>query len=342
MLSIKDLIVLNRNLYFYTRSGYSIEKTLYIISDMKNISSKIKKNCQYILKRLISGKSIYVSFEESRAIPDYMLHLLKVGEETGNLSEIFYNLLNYYEEKSKKLKEIVNMLTYPCILFFTTIVLFFIMIFYLVPLINESLISISSSTSQSPLDRLLCINVFMKNNWIIITIASVVSIFSLLGCILKKNRLYYMILNKVFIVKNLYYKIFYINFFKSLGMLVESGITLISSIDIIILLERDPYIKLSLEKLKNRMINGKGFYNSLQEISVFSRESLNIVKMGEETGTLDESLKNITYLEEENFKVFLGRILNVLHPCIIIILGIFILKIICALLIPLMDAMGGI
>ena len=342
MLNLKELIILNRNLYFYTRSGYSIEKTLYILSDMKNISNKIKKNSQNILKKLISGKSIYVSFKDSNAVPEYMLHLLKVGEETGNLSKIFAQLLDYYEEKSKKLKEIVNMLTYPCIILFTTIGLFFMMIFYFVPLMSEALSSISSNSQSHPLNKLLWINIFIRRYWMVITLISITIILILSVCILKKNKVYYFILNKFFIIKKVYYKTFCINFFKSLNMLVESGVTLINSIDIIILLEKDPYIKLLLNNVKITLLKGKNFYTSLQGIRVFSNESLNIVKMGEETGTLEESLKNITYLEEQKFKVFIERFFSALHPCIIIILGAFILKILYSILVPLMDAMGGI
>src|SRR3712207_2750201 len=161
MSKYRNLIFLNRNLYFYLKSGYSIEKALLMLIDQRKRKSKINKILNNILKALYSGKSIYDSFKNVNKFEDYMLYLIKIGEESGTLAESFKKIYEYYEEKEKQEKKIIELISYPMLVIFFSMVLFYILIMYFVPLIYGVLQEVEGSKLNG-LKHLLNINLFLR------------------------------------------------------------------------------------------------------------------------------------------------------------------------------------
>lgn len=341
MSKYRNLIFLNRNLYFYLKSGYSIEKALLMLIEQRKRKGKINKILNNILKALYGGKSIYDSFKKVNKFEDYMLYIIKIGEESGTLAESFKKIYEYYEQKEKQEKKIIELISYPILVLFFSMVLFYILIMYFVPLIYGVLQEIEGS-KLSGLKHLLNINLFLKQYGIYIFCILIVLVTGIIFCMYKKNLIFYFILNKVFIIKQLYLKRFSINFFYSLSLLIKSGFNLINALDIIYEIEKDPFIK---EKLKICILNlkgGKSLSYALKQMSIFNYYNLNLVTVGEDTGFLEENFQHIYFFEKQKFNDGCNKFLKVLQPTIIILLGIVVFNVIYSGIVPIIDSIGGI
>lgn len=337
-LSYKELEILNRTLYFYSKSGYSFEKSLIVIKGKIGFSHNIKFVLKNILRDINNGKSIYTSFANTKKIPNYMLNIIKVGEETGGLQKSFKELWNYYSWRRKSKKELIDNISYPISILILSIALFLVIILYFIPEIYALMENIGEKDSYK-INRMMSINRMLTNYGVFIVsgISVLVIIFT---WFLSSNKKYlYLILSKVPIIKKLYLKSFNINFFNSLYVILSNGISLTKGIEILISAEKNYLIRKRLICAMTEIENGCSLFKSLKNTKLFSEEDLGFIITAEESGELEISFKTIATLKEEELKSNINIVLKCIQPIMIISLGFMIFNIIYSSVIPIIDMM---
>ena len=122
-----DLSRFSYSMYSMLRGGIDFVDALYLSKNLVRLKSlrDFFESCIYEIKQ---GKSIYEAFSRSAILPEIFYHMLRVGEETGSLKEIFFELYNIYDEKFKTtVKRLITLLE-PIIITLTGIIVGFIVI----------------------------------------------------------------------------------------------------------------------------------------------------------------------------------------------------------------------
>lgn len=339
--SYKDLAIFCKQLSEILKSGINLSKGLDILACQK-LNPQISSSLETAREDVEKGKYLSESLEKlSNIYPTFMIDMIKIGEQSGNMEKVLFNLYEYYWNEYSVCRKIRSLLIYPIIVLFTTAVITLGIITKIIPLFINNLIT---NNIQIPDDvkRIIQINKFISSKESkILTV-----FFSMLLIIFKSKGYYKKIFNtiKFFIpgLKSFYEDIYEMRFAKNLSLLISSGVTILTALDIIQNSSENPYYK---EKIRNLIINikeGMSLSKALEKSKLFKEFSISMIVVGEESGNIDQMLNNVAEIHEENLKSIINKISSLIEPVTTIVLSIIITFIIIKFIFPIMHLIDSV
>ena len=110
-------------------------------------------------------------------------------------------------------------------------------------------------------------------------------------------------------------------FSRTLGTLLQSGVSILPALHLVEEVAQNRMISNSISHAREKLREGKGMSRALEESMVFPPLALHMISVGEETGRLDEMLIKVAETYEENVRNTVKRIVSLLEPLIIVIMG---------------------
>ncbi len=289
---------------------------------------------------LIKGFSLAVSFERTKVFPWQVVSVLKVGEKSGNLEQVFTDLSLYYSREADFLRSLKNAVVYPLIVFSMLIAVMFYVSFKVIPHL-EALLPVKGSAYFST-RLLLFLSHFLKDFWFACLLLPLGLVFIYLR--LKKTSTEHF--------ADFYYRIPAIGsvakdaslsaLFSSLAVLERNGISIIDSLSLIKETISYKFLANKVEKLKDYITSGLSFSQALKKDAFFPKEVYAAVKKGEEIGLLGDYLEGLSkyYFDKVTRRVRI--ILSFVQPALLIFCAIVLLFIISAFIVPVYSNLSSI
>jgi type IV pilus assembly protein PilC len=334
----KDLALLCKQLAQILKCGINISEGLKILYNEK-LNFVIRNALYSINSDVQKGKSIFKSFGKFPDVfPKFMLQLIYIGEQSGNLEQVFEELSEYYAKQYALNKKIGSMLMYPLVVLITIIIFTTLIIMKIVPEFSKTLIDFGQEIPNSIKKLLFLSNLFNTTHYKLFLVLSIciAYYFVIKGY---HRKLFYRIKYKLPIIRRIFLEINQIQFARNLKLLINSGITLIASLEAIRDSEANSYIKDILDRVIDNIKSGEKLSTSLYSSKIFKDMFTSMVAIGEDTGSLEEMLNNIADMYESNVDETILRITKLIEPIIIISLAIIIIIIILNLILPLFNTM---
>lgn len=332
----EDIINLFTEFKMFVKNGYSFFKILEIAEEIPNLKIYIEK----MRESLKQGKSVYEMFKNSGiTLSNTEFMIIKSGEESGNLYKTFETLEERIREREKTKKEIKKIMIYPAVVIFTVIFTMLFLGLFILPNFIKII-----ETSERALPLITKIIIWFAENFLYILFILTTLFFTAVFMLKKQNsreKLFQKFL-KIPAVKELFNKIFISNFTETLAVLVDSGITIIESINLIKSEMKYKYFSEKLENAERDLKKGNTLYFAFKNMKIFSRTDIELLKAGEEAGELVEVLLLISERAKENLKQKKETGIKLLEPCLIIIIGIIIGFVFLGIYIPVFQMMDGI
>ena len=338
----KDLISICKRMSILLKSGTEITKILKILNSSQ--SNKNKKIISKININIQNGNSITKSFEETKTFTDFFINMIKVGEVTGTLDQIMEDLSQYYSKESQIKKKIVNSLTYPIIIIITLLASMLFMLIFVMPNfeslyemnnvelvgITHNIMNLSKLVREEPLKLIVGVSTFILLVTIICTLKT--KNISKIKAIIKIKTPY---IGKVMLM------ILTTRMCRSLEILIKSGVNIIDAIDISAKVVDNILIKEKLETTKDSIQKGNDISIAMEKANIFPKTFITMIEIGEESGSLDYTLKitNDFYTEELNSS--LEQMTKMIEPILTIIIGLIIGIFIIAMVIPMYDVINN-
>ena len=334
----EQLSLIAGNLAEIYKDGISISNGLELVIDTTN--NKIYKNSLYgVLENIKNGKSLSESFKEnSNLYPAFFTGIISIGENSGQLYMVLKGVSSYYEKLLFVKGEIINALIYPFILITLLGVLFLILVNVIIPNFYE----IYNSMNILPPKYFIFLHEFhlnMIDNPIIMT----TSILSW-GVIIPMIVLKY-ILNKVnldkFIKLNVvksFAEYIMVSFF---SIIINSGINISKGLEYCECGVEYNYLRRKIRNINNDIGNGMTLYESLENTGLFSKYTLAIIKIREETGTVGEGFYKISNSLESKMQKRIKRNLTFIQPILVITMGALIGGFIGMFILPMFDTLNS-
>ncbi|MBI4692155.1 MAG: type II secretion system F family protein [Candidatus Terrybacteria bacterium] len=337
-----DRILLVRNLSATIRAGLNILESLDIlIADAtKNIMKKILGQAKFNLQKGQPLSATFVQFK--KYFPPVFVGLIKAGEASGRLDESLDELSRYLIKEYNLKKKIKSALAYPVILLIGSIgVIAMLLLFVLprlaksfqmskveLPFITKILISISKIFTFSPL----------------LDLAAVVGLIWFFLYFRKTSlgrRFFLKALLRIPVARDLVKKVALVRFSRTFGGLLASGITVIEALDISAeAVSNETYKKIILdsrEQVKAGIPLSRIFKNYPD---FFPHLLLNMMNVGERTGTLEHILKTFSDFYEEEVDNILKDLTTFLEPILLLFMGLVIGTIALSILLPIYNLVG--
>lgn len=331
----KDISIFCREMYFSLTSGISIVQSLEIVKEQ--IENKKLKNILYnVFDDIKRGRMLSDAFKQYDDLPNLFIYMLQVGEETGRLDEVMGNLADYYNNQYKQEKKIKNALIYPKFLLYFSLIVVSILVAFVVPIFVQNLLS-ANEVLPVPTKIVIWISSFIKNKWMyIIAFLIVISILKIF--ILNKNKKYVyfkdrFIVNSKFI-RTISMQIFTSRFARTFSILFGGGVNVTRCIEICADVIGNEFIKSRLLQSKEFISNGSSIAEGLGMENTFPKMLIQSIRVGEESGTVEEILKKASEFYDSEANFALEKLSNLVEPIMIILLAFLVGFVVISLVLP--------
>ncbi len=318
----KELAFNCRQLAAMLTSGLTLVKALDILSK-EQPNDAAKAVWQNVYENVQKGESFSSSLEAYKGVfPDFLISMVAAGESSGSLDVIMQRMSDHYAKENKMNNTIKGAMTYPLVLLVLCIVIVIGMFTFIMPTF--------AGLFESPDDMPALTRVMMGfsdslvNFWFIYLGVIVALVFTAIYLLkIPSTRLKW----DKFIIKGpgfgpLVVKVYTARFSRTLASLYSSGIPMVECLQRSSSILGNRYISQCFENVIDEVKQGETLSASIQRTEIFDSMFCSIIYVGEEAGALDTILTKTSDYYDEEADSAIGRLVGMLEPLMIIIMGI--------------------
>ena len=332
---LKDIAIFCRQFYVMLDSGLSIGKALNILIEQGE-KPKIREALIGVNGDLKRGETLASSMRKRKDVfPNLLTSMIDAGERSGNLDIILKRMAEYYEKETKIRGKIKSAMIYPIVLGVVAIIAITFILTFVMPtfvqMFEENNVDLPMSTKM-----VLGTSKMLGKYGIIIFLILVTAII-LLGKYLKSEEGQYKlsIINlKIPVIKKLTQKIIVSRFTRTMGIVSSSGMSLVTSLEIVSSVVGNKIAEKELLKVKEKVLKGEGLGDSIMKIKIFPPMLASMVKVGEEAGSLDSILDKTADFYDDELEREIQTATALIEPAMIVVMGIIIGFLLISILTP--------
>lgn len=342
-ISQEEFLAFNQELAALLRAGLPLLQALDLMlermenADLQSILIEIRD-------RVESGEELSEAFESyGDTFPALYPATLKAGEKSGELEQVIRRFIRYLRLVIDARKRTISALVYPAVLIGLSLVMLIVLAIYVVP--NFSKFYSDLNAELPGITRFtLVISFWLRDNFTWLAIALVAGAFALRSfsqtekgrVALDRLRLKIPALGPIFHFFALS------EFCRSLATLLAGGIPLVTASETAVGAISNAHVAGAIEPAIDRVREGEAFYHALEETEVFPYLALNMIKVGETTGSLDEMLSSVSDYFDEKVETRMQRLLSLVEPIMLIVMGAIVALILVSIYLPMFGAFAQI
>lgn len=285
------------------------------------------------------GVSLEDSFNKHKSIyPDFYIKNIAFGEKCGRLNDVLLEVEKIYTKQDYILKKVISSSIYPIFLVISMLLLIIALVLFGIPIFYNIYESMGSEIPSVCL-KLYTLGAWIKENTIVFilgTISYLILCPYLVIKLIDKNKVKYYISQK-FIFRYFTEYMFLLH----LNLSFKSGIPLIESLNLCSNNITSSVIKTTFKEILTRIYGGYTLYDSIEDNKFLSKHTKVFIKIGEESGSLEERLEFACKHVENYLMSSLDSYMKALQPISIIFMGIFIAFFLFYIVLPLFSSLYG-
>ncbi len=326
--------------YILLSSGLDFRSALEIIVT-EQTNQKDKKIFTDLYDKVVHGSSLSEVMQESGKFTEHDYYSMQIGEETGRIDEVLFDLRTYYNRNIKQRRQLVSVFSYPILVLITAFAAVFFMLNVMVPKFQE--IFNRSNTELPTLTKTIVrLSRFSSDNagiFLLIIIAIVIFLYAI-----RKKEIYKRISSKLLLHLPFFGKIIRMSvqqkLFQMLALLIGSKLTLSHAVQLVQKMTTFYPMQIALDKIEQGILRGKSLHESMSECPVFDKRAISLVKVAEEVNKLEDIFQTLSDQYSEQTEHTLGILGTLLEPVLIIFIGALVGVILIAMYLP-MFQMGS-
>tara|TARA_B100000886_G_scaffold265816_1_gene190181 strand:- start:317 stop:1507 length:1191 start_codon:yes stop_codon:yes gene_type:complete len=334
----KDIVIMTRQLATLLEASTPIVEALNITANQLQ-----NKNLVYILYNLkediVQGKRLGSSMKKFPGVfSDTYISMVSAGDSSGNLDIVFTKLADYLEESASIKQKVISALTYPLILIGFSIVVIISLLAFVLPQVVGQFIK---AGAELPFITKFLIGI--SNNIVPILIVlvlfiSIIFYFYKNYVSKKENRIKFdrNVLN-IPLLGNFILNSELERFSSTMELLLASGTNLDVALEECSKIFDNKFLSNIVLNTKNDVVEGKDFIVSLRIEGVFPDIFIQLISSGYRSGNLAKMFNKVSHFMKSEIENKRAIFLSLLEPVVIIFMGGFIMLIVLAILIPIMQ-----
>lgn len=332
-----------KNLALMLNSGLDIVESLEIISNQA--TGKFKVIILDILESVESGNSLSNSLKKHpKVFSKLFVNTTMAGESAGNMAENLDNVGNYLRRNYELMSKIKSAMVYPIIIIVGATMLGFVLAFWVLPKIIPLFESLKVDLPLST--RLLISIVKFLETHRTGMIISIVVLVLFANFILRREFVkpyVHYILIKTPIISRISINSNLANFCNTLGTLLKSGLVIDEALAISKEVVENYYFKKCLDDISSRTIQGSKLSDNLERYeNVFPKMVISMVRVGERSGKLEDSLFNLGLFYESEVDIATKALSVAIEPILLVCIGIFVGWLAISIITPIYKLTGSV
>ena len=342
-ISFFEKVFLAKSLALMIRAGLPLRESIATIQEQSK-SKTFKKILDDILKSIDNGQSLTTSLSRHPNIFDSLyINMIKIGEESGTLAENLGHLSLQLEKSHELRSKVKAAMIYPAIILTAVIILGLALTFFVLPQITPIF---KTFDIQLPLaTRILIAFTEIIQNYGLFILIGVVALSVILFLISRFRPVKFLIHKitlKIPIAGAISRNVNIAHFSRTLGVLLKSGITVVSALDITQTTLGNLVYQKELVEVAEEVQRGKPISDYLRKKeTIFPLTVSRMVEVGEKTGNLEETLLYLSNFYEAEVDRSVKSLSTILEPILLLIIGAVVGFIALAIITPIYDITRG-
>jgi general secretion pathway protein F len=330
-----DLSLMTRQLSALLSAGVQLVDALGILSEQSG-KAPVKRMMSQVRERVREGSSLADALAAHREVfSDLYVGMIRAGETAAALEAVLDRLADYTERQSEFVAKVRGALTYPIIMMCVGIAIMGFLVTYVVPQV-ATIFKESHAALPFATQVLIDLSAILIGYWYLILIALMGAGAGLaFGLSTTRGRRFYdrMILKVPYIGQTLI-RIICARFARTLGTLLSSGVQLLPALDAVKGVVTNGLLRDAVENSRESIREGHGMGETLKVSGLFPPLLVEMVKVGERSGELEQMLERVADAYEHEVSNSLAQMTTVLEPVMTLAMAGMIVFMMMAVLMP--------
>ncbi|WP_027624694.1 type II secretion system F family protein [Clostridium lundense] len=323
-------------------SGVSLPNSIDLLQDyFKDVI--VKSSLKSIKEGLYLGQTLhFVINKYSFIYPTFLIEMIRIGEESGELPKILKKLSSYYKYGEEISKELKKSLSYPIIVLCVAISIISFLIFNILPKFIQLIESFKIPVSSLSKAMFSFVKYANSGKHYIAFILLGLNLY-LLYCYKTSGewkKIHNILINIPYLGK-VYKKIQISRLFMAMGITFSSGMSILDSIEKSSMLIKNKLILKKIEEVRNSILKGQCLSKAFKKSDLFSESVNSIIAIGEEEGNLQDIFSRISERYKEDVLECIEKCVKYIEPIIIVIISILVGVITISILMPMLSLMDS-
>lgn len=334
-ISIRDISIFCRQFSVIISAGINILRGIEIVKEQTE-SKKLKKILNAVFVDLQKGQALSDAMRKHKDLPEMLVNMIEVGETGGTLDKIMLRMADYYEKEYKFNQKVKQAMTYPAAICVFAVIVVIILVTKVLPTFIDILKQMGSTSLPLPTRIVIGFSNFIRTKGIFLLIGIVILIYAFKKYYDSEAGRYVVdnLLINMPIIGKLNRKIITSRFARTFGMLMASGVPIIQCLDTCCSIVGNAVIGDLLKSSREEISKGVSMGDALEERNIFPPMLTQMIKIGEEAGTLDSVLNKTSTFYDNEVDTATTQLTTLIEPLIIVILAVVVGTIILAIMMP--------
>jgi type IV pilus assembly protein PilC len=279
----------------------------------------------------------------SKNLPTTFIETIRAGEESGNLEGVFNRLHDYFDKRSKTKAKVLSAMIYPLFVVCVAVVVVGIIMVFAVPMFSTTFATMNIDLPFIT-KAMIAISKFLTSYILIILliIAALVIGLRVWGKTPKGRFFFGRLALKLPIFGRITLMSAASQYASTMSIMLSAGLSVIKSVDITGLAMGNYVLGKALQGIIYDLEAGKRLGLCVARTEVFPELLVEMTSVGEETGSLESTLKVVGDYYDNEVEVSTARALSILEPTIIVVLAFFVVCILISVYLPLFTMYGSV
>ena len=335
---LKDFLLFNQEFVALLRAGLPIIQGLEILLERME-DTPFKAALLDVREQVKSGTSLSDAFaSHGEMFPEIYSASLLAGEKSGNLDEVLARYVGYVKQIQEVQKKIISAMIYPVVLFVLMVLVIGVLMIYVLPNFAD-FYSGFKATLPLPTRVLMGISTFSRENIIVVFLGIIIVVVGLRYWrkTARGRRLLDQWKLRAPLVGDLAKKYWLAQLTRTLSILLRGGIPLVDALKVTAGAVRNEFILSRMRGIVQKIREGENLAESFEEAGFATSLTVEMIKVGEASGSLEEMLTHVADFYDEEIDYSLTRFVALFEPVALVVLAIVVAAMLVAMYLPLFE-----
>ncbi len=290
-----------------------------------------------------SGEKFHIALQMTGAFPVYVINMLAIGEESGNLDLVMDSLADYYEQEATIRANINSAISYPLIMLAMMLVVIIVLITKVLPIFGQVFAQLGTEMNTFSYSLLKLGTLLNNYSFIFILLLILIAIVAVICTrVPAGKKAFRNFAMHIPPLKKIYEEVATSRFANGMVLTLSSGMDTYEGLRLVQNLVESPELAEKIVNCRNLIADGDNFPEALHKSGILNTFYSRMVLIGFQSGSMDTIMKQIAKRQAEETQRKMYAFISILEPTLVIVLSIIVGIILLSVILPLMGIMSSI
>lgn len=283
------------------------------------------------------------ALEDAGCFPQYMVSMVEIGESSGRLDDVLYNLSDFYDREDRLRSRVISAIAYPALIIVMVAIVISILVIKVMPIFNKVFNGLGTQMSASARMIMNIGDAASKYAMAVVIVFAVAMVAVFFISRTRKGSAFFGdFASKFFLTYKLSRKIMVSRFTSAFSMLISSGYNMDSAFELLPAIISDKFIRDKIDGIKDRIGKGASTAEAFRDSHLFTGMYAGMVSVGFKSSAIGEVMQRISEVYQEEAESSINNLVSLIEPVLVSAISIIIGIILVSVMLPLIGIISSI